>query len=107
LLDGLGEAVSGTPEERLGIVAYNDTMAIGVLEALDERRLVVGRDAGLIGFDDQLVSQTAGLSTVRPPLEEMALTAVRLLVEALNGEQKHSRIGCLPQVIVRRSTRRD
>ncbi|MFT4009862.1 MAG: substrate-binding domain-containing protein [Nocardioidaceae bacterium] len=61
----------------------SDTIAVGVLQALRDRGLTVGGDPekeyAVVGFDDSLSAQVTGLTTVRPPLEEVAGELVRLL----------------------------
>ncbi|MGN6251886.1 MAG: LacI family DNA-binding transcriptional regulator [Marmoricola sp.] len=74
-----------------GVTAFacaSDTLAIGVLHALAERGLRPGRDVGVVGFDDSLGAQVTwpGLSSVRPPLEQVAVSLVALLHRVLAGE---------------------
>ncbi len=66
-----------------GIIAGNDAVGMGVLTALGELGLQPGSDAGVIGFDDYPPSRELGLSTMRPPLEEMGRSAVQLIAESL------------------------
>jgi DNA-binding LacI/PurR family transcriptional regulator len=67
-------------------VCASDTLAMGVLHTLSDRGLVAGRDIAIVGFDDSQVAQTVppGLSSVRQPLEEVAVEIVRAL-EGLLG----------------------
>ncbi|WP_081683054.1 LacI family DNA-binding transcriptional regulator [Marmoricola sp. URHB0036] len=64
-----------------GFACASDTLAIGVLHACAERGLRPGRDIGVVGFDDSLAAQVTwpGLSSVRQPLEEVAVELVRIL----------------------------
>jgi DNA-binding LacI/PurR family transcriptional regulator len=64
-----------------GFVCASDTLAIGVLHACAERGLRPGSDIGVVGFDDSLAAQVTwpGLSSVRQPLEEVAVELVRIL----------------------------
>jgi DNA-binding LacI/PurR family transcriptional regulator len=87
-----------------GFVCASDTLAMGVLHTLADRGLVAGRDAAVVGFDDSQVAQVAppGLTSVRQPLEEVAVEIVR----ALEGLLTHPPIrsgGVLltPELIVR------
>ncbi len=63
----------------------SDTIAMGVLRALDERGLRAGRDVAVVGFDDSIAAQvsTPALTSVRQPLEQVAVEVVRLLGELL------------------------
>jgi DNA-binding LacI/PurR family transcriptional regulator len=67
-------------------VCASDTLAMGVMHTLGERGLTVGRDVAVIGFDDSQVAQMVppGLTSVRQPLEQVAVEIVRAL-EGLLG----------------------
>ncbi|GAA2131444.1 LacI family DNA-binding transcriptional regulator [Nocardioides bigeumensis] len=68
-----------------GFVCASDTLAMGVLHALDERGLQPGRDVAVVGFDDSQVAQVVpgGLTSVRQPLEDVAVEVVRALAGLL------------------------
>ncbi len=68
-----------------GFVCASDTMAMGVLRAFDERSMHAGSDVGVVGFDDSAAAQVTGLSSVRQPLEQVAVELVGLLRAALDG----------------------
>lgn len=73
-------------EEPTAFVCVSDTVAMGVLQALTERRCHLGAGgAGVVGFDDSLAAQmvSPGLTSVRQPLEEVAVQVVRLLQDRL------------------------
>ena len=59
-------------------VCASDTLAMGVLHTLHERGLRAGDDVAVVGFDDSQVAQVVrpGLSSVRQPLEEVAVEDV-------------------------------
>jgi DNA-binding LacI/PurR family transcriptional regulator len=67
-------------------VCASDTLAMGVLHTLSERGLAPGRDVAVVGFDDSQVAQvlTPGLTSVRQPLEDVAVEVVKAL-EGLLG----------------------
>jgi LacI family transcriptional regulator len=69
------------------IVAFNDKIAIGALEAAAERGLRVPGDLSVVGFDDLELSRVVvpRLTTVRQPLEEMARLGVELLLRLVDG----------------------
>lgn len=87
------------------IVASNDSMAIGVLSALEERGISVPASIAVTGFDDgeeaDLVSPA--LTTVRQPLIKMGHQAARILIQWLQTgtEPEHAEIAT--ELIVRRS----
>jgi DNA-binding LacI/PurR family transcriptional regulator len=68
-----------------GFVCASDTVAMGVLRTCDELGLRAGRDVAVVGFDDSIAAQvtTPGLTSVRQPLEEVAVEVVRYLGEVL------------------------
>lgn len=69
------------------IVAFNDKIAVGVIEAATERGLRVPHDLSVVGFDDLDLSRVVRpqLTTVRQPLEEMARLGVELLLRLIEG----------------------
>ncbi len=68
-----------------GVVAVNDNTAVGLLRAASERNMAVGRDFGLISFDDQPMARENGLTSLRPPLGGMGEKAAELVMQALTG----------------------
>jgi DNA-binding LacI/PurR family transcriptional regulator len=66
-------------------VCVSDTVAMGVLRTLDERGLRAGRDIAVVGFDDSVAGQvhTPALTSVRQPLEEVAVELVGFLGELM------------------------
>jgi len=87
-----------------GFVCASDTVALGVLHTLAERGLVAGRDVAVVGFDDSQVAQVVppGLTSIRQPLEEVAVEIVRAL-EGLLGHPPERLGGVLltPELVVR------
>ncbi|MGH3361022.1 MAG: substrate-binding domain-containing protein, partial [Nocardioides sp.] len=88
-------------------VCASDTLATGVLHTLADRGLVAGRDVAVVGFDDSQVAQVVpgGLTSVRQPLEEVAVEVVKAL-EGLLGHPPAENRGVLlaPELIVRGSS---
>lgn len=85
----------------------SDTVAMGVLRALEERGLRAGHDVAVVGFDDSIAAQvcTPALTSVRQPLEQVAVEVVRSLGELL-GHRPVSASGCIltPTLSVRSSS---
>jgi DNA-binding LacI/PurR family transcriptional regulator len=74
------------PEDRpTALLCASDTMAMGVFRAVFELGLRVGRDLAVVGFDDSIAAQvcTPGLTSVRQPLEQVAVEVVRYLGDLL------------------------
>jgi DNA-binding LacI/PurR family transcriptional regulator len=92
-----------------GFACASDTIAIGVLHALAERGLQAGPDVGVVGFDDSLGAQVTwpGLTSVRQPLEQVAIEIVELVNTVLSLKTPEDPARMLePALVVRRSTLR-
>ncbi len=73
-------------ESPTAFVCVSDTIAMGVLQAIaDLGRKPGPDDIAVVGFDDSLAAQMIppGLTSVRQPLEEVAVQVVRLLEDRL------------------------
>ena len=70
------------------IFAVNDFTAIGVMGALRDRQVVVGRDVAVAGFNDISLARDLpiSLTTVRSPMQEMGRRACQLLIELMAGK---------------------
>lgn len=92
------------------IVCASDSLATGVYRAVAERGLQVGRDVGVVGFDD---SPTAALlqpslTSVSQPVEQVAHHIVRLLGDLMAGQPAQDGVLLDPSLVGRQSsTRRD
>lgn len=90
-----------------GFACVSDTIGIGVLHALAERGLRPGADVGVVGFDDSLGAQVTwpGLTSVRQPLEQVAIEIVDLVHTVLSHKAVDRPARMLePSLVVRRST---
>lgn len=69
------------------IIAANDEMALGALSALTKAGLSVPADVRLVGFDDLEHSRlaTPPITTVRQPIKDLAIAAVRTIMDQLLG----------------------
>jgi LacI family transcriptional regulator len=103
------QALLELPDRPTAIVASNDIMALGVMDAAKAAGLSIGRDLSIVGFDDiYMASQTyPALTTVRQPLADMGETALDMLVTLLQGRTVLTPRRELPtELIVRQSTGR-
>lgn len=87
------------------IVAANDEMALGALEALQERGIRVPDDLPVVGFDDieEARFTTPPLSTVRQPLYEQGRRATEMLLALLAGKKVPEQVMLPTELVVRRS----
>lgn len=70
-----------------GLVCCNDALALGAMSALQLAGRRVPEDVAVVGFDDieEAAYATPALTTVSPDLDHVAETAVRALVEQVEG----------------------
>jgi len=72
------------------IFAYNDMMAFGAMQAIQEKGLRIPQDIGLVGYDDIPFSSliSPALSTIRLKKQELGTESVKLLLSRINGNRK-------------------
>ena len=83
-------------KQRLGIFAGNDIYALRILSFLQELQFMVPAEAGVIGFDDTMMSRYLNprLSSVSQPIEQMAAEAVSRLLYRIEHPGKHPLWDC-------------
>ncbi len=82
------------------IIACNDRVAV------DLRLLLPDFPGGLMGFDDDPVAATHDLTSIRPPLAELARRASELIIRQLSGDDLPTRTALPWELVLRNSTRR-
>lgn len=87
------------------VLAANDGMALGAIETLKARGFRVPHQIRVCGFDDLEIARLVNppLTTVRQPLEEMAVRAVELLFAQINGIEVPERTELGVELVRRRS----
>lgn len=91
------------------VFCANDTMALGVLDALRfDARLKVPDDVSVVGFDDiaQAAQGAYQLTTARPPLDAMVARALELLMRQQEGRSEAPETVLLEGEIVERTSAR-
>ena len=86
------------------LLATNDFVALGALEALSIAGLRVPDDVSVIGYDDLKVASTPPLSTIRADLEEVGRMAVMALHRRIEGHLHEAPLVVPVQFIERGST---
>jgi alanine racemase len=89
------------------LVCGSDLMALGAIRAARRRGLRVPADFSVVGYDDSplMAFTDPPLTTVRQPVEPMALAAVNALVDEIHGHPApHSEYVFRPELVVRAST---
>ena len=111
--DSIGQAQAGGAtataliaaglEPGAGIIAPNDAVAAAFMRIATAAGLREGRDYGIIGFDDW--ERDLGLSSLRPPMEQIGEEAAGMLLRLLRGEACPSHVALPYRLIPRTSTR--
>ncbi|MGR3763161.1 LacI family DNA-binding transcriptional regulator [Rossellomorea sp. NS-SX7] len=85
----------------------NDEMAIGGLQALNEKKLSVPDDISIIGFDDIQLSEYVSppLTTMRQPKYEAGALAVHLIFQVLSKEKVDPNYKLTTELIERKSVK--
>jgi len=94
-------------EPPTAILCMNDLTALGAMQAIQERGLVVGQDVSVIGYDDISLAARSSppLTTLRQPIYETGKRICRMLIHLVRGEPLDTpRLILTPQLIVRQST---
>jgi len=86
------------------ILATNDLVAMGVLEALKLAGIAVPGDVSVIGYDDLGRDQNPPLTTIGSFPEEVGRRAAKILMEQLDGDPAPSRVAVPTELLVRGST---
>ncbi len=106
---GFAAADHAVAADVTGVVAFNDLMALGILDRLRGRGVRVPEDMSVVGFDDVPVATlvSPALTTVHVPRAGLGRRAVDLLVAALDPGSRtepaaHHRLAV--EIVVRGST---
>ena len=90
-----------------GIIACNDLMALGAMNAIQERGMQVGKDIVVGGFDDIPIAQYTkpSLTTIRQPIYEIGKRLTDMLIKIIQQESiEEYGIMLEPELIVRDSS---
>ena len=102
-----GTELLARPDRPTAIFAGSDMQAMGVLRAARRLGLRVPEDVSLIGYDNLPMAAWLGpaLTTVNQPLQDMAATAARMLLDLARGATPPtSRVDLVTELVVREST---
>jgi len=111
--DAARALLRGRPGRRpTAVLAYNDLMAIGILMAAHEASVTVPDHLSIVGHDDipMAAALHPALTTVRQPMRELGVRAVRLLYgdhgerTAHDAQDAPTLIRLQPQLVARAST---
>jgi LacI family transcriptional regulator len=89
------------------VVTVNDLLALGAIQAIKEKGLLIPSDVAIIGFDDIKLDSLPEihLSTVSQPKYEMGRLAFESLLKQIKGESSVStKVLLEPELIIRNTT---
>lgn len=106
IVDGykaLDDALDSAPT---AIVAFNDTLAIGLYEALRERAISIPDEMSVASFDDISLAAhlTPALTTVRSQRDEIGHRALEALLALIKEEEVPATHSLTAEVVLREST---
>jgi LacI family transcriptional regulator len=92
--------------ELTAIVACNDLMAFGAMNAIQERGWRVGQDIAIAGFDDIPTAEYSypTLTTVHQPIYEIGQRLVKMLLDIVAGQPPEQTQIILPCTLVVRES---
>lgn len=101
----MARLLAGNPRPT-AVLASNDLMAVGALQAAHQARIRVPKEMSIIGFDDLPITEMVhpALSTIRHPRREVAARAFDCLWKAVQGEDPATGDVLHPHLVVRSST---
>jgi LacI family transcriptional regulator len=90
------------------ILCANDNVAIGAYRAINEKKLSIPRDIGVVGYNDIPAAQflSPPLTTVKIHSERIGEAAVDLMAEQLGGRDYFKRLFISTELIWRESCRK-
>ncbi|MEV0196629.1 LacI family DNA-binding transcriptional regulator [Nonomuraea sp. NPDC050691] len=105
-LGGLAAAADVLASGATGVLAYNDLVAIGLIEGLAERGVEVPRDVSVIGVDDIVAGRLGRpkLTTIAMPTAAAGRIAVDMLLQSVDAEAATGVTMLETTLIVREST---
>ena len=88
------------------VFAANDTIAIGVMAAINQKGLRIPKDIAVAGYDDIPVAAytTPPLTTVRQSAVESGALAGEMLIQLVRGEKPKERVEKLEAELVIRDS---
>lgn len=106
-VDGGREAMSYLLERDPAMTAVfcaSDEMAIGAMRAARDSGLHVPDDISVVGFDDHVVAEAVGLTTVHQSVSLMAARAASMVLDRVSSDLRESRQLVLETKLIRRSS---
>lgn len=91
-----------------GIVASYDQIALGAMRAFQEQGVKIPEDISIVGFDNIIMDDYSSipLTSVTSPVEQMGITAVKILMDAIRNPETHvvQNVFLQSRLVIRKST---
>jgi DNA-binding LacI/PurR family transcriptional regulator len=100
----LAQAILRGPDRPTAIMAANDTLAFGALQAARHLAIPVPGQLSVIGYDDAGAAELVRLTTIHQPLYETGCEAVAKLQNMIAGQPADPLRTVLPVSLVQRDT---
>ncbi|MFY0685701.1 MAG: LacI family DNA-binding transcriptional regulator [Cyclobacteriaceae bacterium] len=93
-----------SPIRPTAVFAMSNQIAIGAMDVIKSRGLQIPKDVSLISFDEQPYFKLTSppVTTIQQPIELLAKTAVKMLMELISGNAVSS-TAIMPKIIERES----
>ena len=97
---------SHSPSKITAWFAHSDIVASDVIKALMERGVRVPKDVVVCGYNNTLLAKKMipTVTSVASPIEEIAKSAINLLLQEINGNPEEATIHLSPRLVIREST---
>lgn len=94
------------PKRPDAVFCCNDAMAIGAYRAIFQAGLVVGKDIGVIGYDDIELAEymSPPLTTIHQPKDELGQLAVETLLHRINNKDSKPQVLTLTPILTIRAS---
>jgi LacI family transcriptional regulator len=103
---GAAARLSNLPERATAALCFNDVVAIGLIRALSQTGVAIGRDFAVIGFDDieEAKHTLPALTTVAVNARNLGSRAAQLLMRQIaSGNFEPEAVLCPTSLIIRSS----
>nr|WP_144928472.1 GntR family transcriptional regulator [Paenibacillus bovis] len=93
-----------------GIVCYNDTIALLVINILREKGINVPDDVSVVGYDDSYLSEASEikLTSITHPKMQMGIDAAKWIVSTIENNNNNEQTSIIyePELVIRNSTKK-
>lgn len=88
------------------IFCFNDLMAAGVYDYLNEKNIKIGEEISVVGFDDREIAAFVNppLTTMAIPLHEIGTKSAEMLVNKINGTELEKNNFSIPCRLIKRKS---